>query len=186
MLDLGLVTAFMDWKGSPSAILQESCDNFDQSNCCRGVAMCNRCSKMCQEISRTCTREEEHSLLNTYATEVKVGCELCGPDMAPVQYPAWLFPSITPTLPAYLLHTSGTMGEPKPILVPHCCIVPNVVDLRERFGVNRNRDVVFNAAPLTFDPSVVEVGALLGFHDIKTVSLEGGEGGLLPDTVFGK
>lgn len=148
--------------------------------------MCNRCSEICQEISRTCTREEEHRLLSTYATEVKVGCELCDPDRTPVQYPAWLFPSITPTLPAYLLHTSGTMGEPKPILVPHCCIVPNVVDLRERFGVNRNRDVVFNAAPLTFDPSVVEVGALLGFHDIKTVFLEGGEGRLLPDTVFGK
>jgi len=62
MLDLGLVTAFMDWKGSPSAILQESCDNFDQSNCCRGVTMCTRCSKMCQEISQTCTREEEHRL----------------------------------------------------------------------------------------------------------------------------
>jgi hypothetical protein len=35
-------------------------------------------------------------------------------------------------------------------------VVPNVVDLRGRFAMSPD-DVVFNAAPLTFDPSVVEV-----------------------------
>ena len=38
----------------------------------------------------------------------------------------------------------------------HCSIVPNIVDLRERFSCGEY-DVVFNAVPLTFDPSVVEV-----------------------------
>ena len=128
--------------------------------------MCNSCTKICQEISQTCTREEL-KLLNTYASEVNITCGLCEHG---VVSPAWPFPKVTPTLPAYILHTSGTVGEPKPITVPHCCIVPNVMDLRERFGMNRNRDVVFNAAPLTFDPSVVEVGALHGF-----IFLEGRE-----------
>ena len=57
---------------------------------------------------------------------------------------------------AYYLHTTGTTGEPKLVRVPHCCVVPNVVDLRQRFAMSAD-DVVFNAAPLTFDPSVVEV-----------------------------
>lgn len=30
---------------------------------------------------------------------------------------------------AYLVHTSGSTGEPKIVRVPHSCIVPNVMDL---------------------------------------------------------
>ena len=59
---------------------------------------------------------------------------------------------------AYLLHTTGTTGQPKPVRAPHCCVVPNVVDLRGRFAMSPD-DVVFNAAPLTFDPSVIEVNS---------------------------
>ena len=70
----------------------------------------------------------------------------------------WLFPAASPSSLAYVLTTSGTTGRPKPVKVPHCCIVPNVLDLRERFSVNSD-DVIFNAAPLTFDPSVVEVNS---------------------------
>jgi len=85
--------------------------------------MCNRCSKMFQEISRTCTREEEHRLLNTYATEVKVGCELCEPDMAPVQYPELAVPQHYPHIPrlppAYLRHHGGAQAHPGPPLL-HC------------------------------------------------------------------
>ena len=62
----------------------------------------------------------------------------------------------TPTGLAYLVHTTGTTGSPKQVWVPHCCIVPNIVDLRRRFKLTDN-DRVLNAAPLTFDPSVVEV-----------------------------
>ena len=57
---------------------------------------------------------------------------------------------------AYVMHTSGTTGPCTPVHVPHCCITPNILDLQARFGIQRN-DVVFNAAPLTFDPAVVEV-----------------------------
>ena len=61
-----------------------------------------------------------------------------------------------PTGLAYLVYTTGTTGSPKGVWVPHCCIVPNVLDLSKRFGV-REDDRMFNASPLTFDPSVVEV-----------------------------
>ena len=66
------------------------------------------------------------------------------------------FALLDPTSLAYLLHTTGTTGQPKPVRAPHCCVVPNIVDLRERFAMSPD-DVVLNAAPLTFDPSVVEV-----------------------------
>lgn len=57
---------------------------------------------------------------------------------------------------AYVMHTSGTTGSSVPVHVPHCCITPNVLDLRRRFCIHHN-DVVFNAAPVTFDPAIVEV-----------------------------
>lgn len=60
---------------------------------------------------------------------------------------------------AYVLTTSGTTGCPKVVHVPHCSIVPNIVDLRSRFNILPD-DVIFNAAPLTFDPSFVEVSGL--------------------------
>ena len=68
----------------------------------------------------------------------------------------WNLPAIPPTSLAYVMYTSGTTGRPKPVRVPHCCIVPNIVDLTQRFSICAD-DCIFNAAPLTFDPSVVEV-----------------------------
>ena len=68
----------------------------------------------------------------------------------------WNFPTLHPASLAYVMHTSGTTGRPKLVRVPHCCIVPNIVDLTQRFSVCPD-DCIFNAAPLTFDPSVVEV-----------------------------
>ena len=68
----------------------------------------------------------------------------------------WNFPTLPHTSLAYVMHTSGTTGRPKPVRVPHCCIVPNIVDLTQRFSICPD-DCIFNAAPLTFDPSVVEV-----------------------------
>ena len=77
----------------------------------------------------------------------------------------------TPTPLAYIIGTTGTTGAPKQVsyciisrniiwcvqvCVPHCCIVPNIVDLRQRYSLSCH-DRIFNAAPLTFDPSIVEV-----------------------------
>lgn len=57
---------------------------------------------------------------------------------------------------AYVLHTSGTTGHPKIVRVPHKCILPNILHLRSLFQMSEE-DIVFLAAPLTFDPSVVEI-----------------------------
>ncbi|XP_074651678.1 beta-alanine-activating enzyme-like [Tubulanus polymorphus] len=57
---------------------------------------------------------------------------------------------------AYAITTSGTTGEPKIVRVPHSCIVPNILDFRRIFKV-KNDCRIFNAAPMTFDPSVVEI-----------------------------
>nr|CAD7443143.1 unnamed protein product [Timema bartmani] len=57
---------------------------------------------------------------------------------------------------AYAIKTSGTTGESKLIQVPHRCIVPNIQDLRGRLNLQPN-DVIFQAAPLTFDPSIVDI-----------------------------
>lgn len=57
---------------------------------------------------------------------------------------------------AYILHTSGTTGIPKIVRVPHKCIVPNILHLRDVFKITLD-DTVFLASPLTFDPSVVEL-----------------------------
>ncbi|KAL4635439.1 acyl-CoA synthetase family member 4 isoform X1 [Arapaima gigas] len=57
---------------------------------------------------------------------------------------------------AYVLHTSGTTGQPKTVRVPHECIVPNIVHLRSLFQLT-GQDVIFMASPLTFDPSVVDM-----------------------------
>ncbi|XP_053259085.1 beta-alanine-activating enzyme isoform X1 [Podarcis raffonei] len=57
---------------------------------------------------------------------------------------------------AYILHTSGTTGIPKIVRVPHKCILPNILHLRDVFKVTPD-DTVFMASPLTFDPSVIEL-----------------------------
>ncbi|XP_042324376.1 beta-alanine-activating enzyme isoform X2 [Sceloporus undulatus] len=57
---------------------------------------------------------------------------------------------------AYILHTSGTTGFPKIVRVPHKCIVPNILHLRDLFQITPD-DIVFMASPLTFDPSVIEL-----------------------------
>ena len=65
-------------------------------------------------------------------------------------------PLLSPMGIAFVLSTSGTTGKPVLVRVPHCSIVPNILDLRSKFNISPD-DVVFNASPLTFDPSVVEV-----------------------------
>ncbi|XP_015281810.1 PREDICTED: acyl-CoA synthetase family member 4 isoform X2 [Gekko japonicus] len=57
---------------------------------------------------------------------------------------------------AYVLHTSGTTGIPKIVRVPHRCIIPNILHLRDLFQITPD-DVIFMASYMTFDPSVVEL-----------------------------
>ncbi|KAI9552408.1 hypothetical protein GHT06_022774 [Daphnia sinensis] len=57
---------------------------------------------------------------------------------------------------AYVIHTSGSTGTPKTVCVPHSCILPNILDLRENFNIQQN-DVIFMASPYTFDPSIVDL-----------------------------
>ena len=63
---------------------------------------------------------------------------------------------LSPDEVAVVLSTSGTTGDSISVRVPHCSILPNILDLRSRFNITAD-DVVFNASPLTFDPSIVEV-----------------------------
>ncbi|XP_071549998.1 beta-alanine-activating enzyme isoform X2 [Panulirus ornatus] len=57
---------------------------------------------------------------------------------------------------AYVIPTSGSTGIPKYVYVPHLCIIPNIIDLVKLFEVGQE-DCIFCAAPLTFDPSVVDL-----------------------------
>ncbi|CAB3375908.1 Hypothetical predicted protein [Cloeon dipterum] len=57
---------------------------------------------------------------------------------------------------AYTLTTSGTTGIAKVVQVPHKAIVPNIIYLKERFGIT-SEDVILQCAPPTFDPFVVEM-----------------------------
>ncbi|XP_075544432.1 beta-alanine-activating enzyme-like isoform X1 [Dermacentor variabilis] len=57
---------------------------------------------------------------------------------------------------AYTMFTSGTTGEPKVVRVPHECALLNVQHLRSIFNISKE-DIIFQAAPLTFDPCVIEI-----------------------------
>ena len=62
---------------------------------------------------------------------------------------------------AYVLSTSGTTGNPKLVLVPHKCILPNIVHLIAIYKATSD-DKVAMCSPLTFDPSVVDMFVALG------------------------
>ncbi|XP_071453157.1 beta-alanine-activating enzyme [Hetaerina americana] len=89
---------------------------------------------------------------------------------------------------AYAIQTSGTTGKPKVVQVPHGCIVPNILQLRDIFAVGPC-DTVFLSSPITFDPSVVETfitltsGACLL---IAPESIRSAPGPLLFQFLFGK
>lgn len=106
---------------------------------CTGLSLCHTCNELAPFYGEA---NELSSVLPDYKQLDKDGCGLFTSPMA--------------TGLAYLIHTTGTTGRPKQVWVPHCCVVPNVLDLCERFDL-RSEDRVLNAAPLTFDPSVVEV-----------------------------
>ncbi|MPC39577.1 Acyl-CoA synthetase family member 4 [Portunus trituberculatus] len=57
---------------------------------------------------------------------------------------------------AYVVPTSGSTGIPKCVYVPHASIMPNICDFVHLFKVTPE-DRIFCAAPLTFDPSVIDL-----------------------------
>ncbi|XP_063845196.1 beta-alanine-activating enzyme-like [Scylla paramamosain] len=57
---------------------------------------------------------------------------------------------------AYVVPTSGSTGIPKCVYVPHASIMPNIYDFVHLFKVS-SKDRIFCAAPLTFDPSVIDL-----------------------------
>ncbi|BFZ15006.1 hypothetical protein BsWGS_18046 [Bradybaena similaris] len=57
---------------------------------------------------------------------------------------------------AYSITTSGTTSAPKVVLVPHACILPNIIDLQNIFQLSIG-DRVLLTSPLTFDPSIIDI-----------------------------
>ncbi|CAC5424854.1 AASDH [Mytilus coruscus] len=57
---------------------------------------------------------------------------------------------------AYCITTSGTTGSPKIVIVPHSCIVPDILNQRRTFRISEE-DVVFLSSPFAFDPSIVDI-----------------------------
>ncbi|MFI6844430.1 amino acid adenylation domain-containing protein [Kitasatospora sp. NPDC050467] len=83
---------------------------------------------------------------------------LAGPDTAdPVAEPPAGEPRrIDPEQPAYLLFTSGSTGQPKPVVTPRRAISVTVASLRELFGLTPD-DRVLQFASLNWDTCFEEI-----------------------------
>ena len=56
----------------------------------------------------------------------------------------------------YCVQTSGTSGRRKTVQVPDSCILPNIEDFQRIFYLSE-KDVIFSAAPPSFDPFYLDV-----------------------------
>ncbi|WP_030874884.1 non-ribosomal peptide synthetase [Streptomyces sp. NRRL S-1868] len=65
-------------------------------------------------------------------------------------------PDGDPDAPAYIIHTSGSTGAPKGVVVSHRAALNTVRDISERFGVTA-RDRILQLAQLGFDLSVYDL-----------------------------
>lgn len=71
---------------------------------------------------------------------------------------------------AYVMHTSGSTGQPKAVAVPHRAVLRLVTD--QSYARFASDEVFLHAAPLAFDASTFEIwGALL--HGAQCVMVEG-------------
>ncbi|MCW5737639.1 MAG: non-ribosomal peptide synthetase [Enhydrobacter sp.] len=71
---------------------------------------------------------------------------------------------------AYVMHTSGSTGQPKAVAVPHRAVVRLVTD--QTYARFASDEVFLHAAPLAFDASTFEIwGALL--HGAQCAIVEG-------------
>ncbi|KAL5486532.1 hypothetical protein EMCRGX_G019026 [Ephydatia muelleri] len=164
VVELALVEGFLSqgWKLSFTLHTQIADTGFIVAQICQTL---DRASPMTRSanVPMTTNPNAIQELLHSYSEDIASPCCLVCTETRPhtlqasdMGNPVWPFPSVSPCSLAYVLHTSGTTGEPKAVRVPHCCIVPNVLGLGTRFSVHPD-DIVLNAAPLTFDPSVVEI-----------------------------
>lgn len=165
MLELGFICAIFD----RTSLLLPSLTSLIHHHC-TSTEKCNNCS-----IIKFHPPQFSVPLTDSYYSDISQ-CNVCRGQCAinsnddasncainnsqsPID-DKWNFSPSHPSSLAYVMHTSGSTGIPKPVRVPHCCIVPNIIDLTQRFSLCPD-DCVFNAAPLTFDPSIIEVSMIL-------------------------
>lgn len=58
--------------------------------------------------------------------------------------------------PAYIIHTSGTTGDPKGVVISHKAAINTIEDINSRFGIENN-DKILGLANLAFDLSVYDI-----------------------------